>query len=283
MYSLQLQGRLLDLSEPVVMGILNVTPDSFYSGSRLEGVEAALRQAERMVAEGATLLDVGGMSTRPGAVTVTETAEHARVVPVVSAVAQAFPHIFISVDTWRATVAEAAVAAGASLINDISAGRFDPALYQTVARLRVPYVLMHMQGTPATMQQQPTYADVVQEVLDFFIAEVSELHTCGVYDVVLDPGFGFGKTTAHNFALLQHLAVFQRVLDLPVLAGVSRKSMIWKTLHTTPEHALNGTTALHMAALERGAHILRAHDVRAAVETIQLWKHLHGAVVGATS
>lgn len=271
MTTLQCRGRLLDLSTPVVMGILNMTPDSFYDGGRLDSVDAVLRQAEKMLLDGAALLDIGGASSRPGAAEVPEADELKRVVPAIEALSRQFPEALLSIDTWRASVARAAVDAGAVLVNDISAGRLSGGMFAEVARLGVPYVLMHMRGTPQTMQQQPTYSDVVQEVLDFFITEVEQLRSLGLRDIVLDPGFGFGKSVEHNFQLLKNLHVFSTVTGLPVLAGVSRKSMICKVLKVSPEHALNGTTALHMIALQQGVRILRAHDVREAREVIQLW------------
>lgn len=270
--TLNCRGKLLDMSRPVVMGILNVTPDSFFDGGRHTGVEPALRQAEKMLSEGATLIDVGGASSRPGAPEVPENEELERVIPVIRTIKSHLPQAFVSVDTWRASVARAAVAAGADIVNDISAGKMDAGLYEAVAALDVPYILMHMQGTPGTMQQNPQYTDVVTEVLDFFIAELARLRALGIKDIVLDPGFGFGKTVEHNFALLKNLHVFSAATGLPVLAGLSRKSMICKVLKVKPEHALNGTTALHMVALQQGARILRAHDVKEAVEVIRLWE-----------
>ncbi|MBK8967827.1 MAG: dihydropteroate synthase [Lewinellaceae bacterium] len=256
------------------MGILNITPDSFYDGGRLNDLDAVLRRADSMLASGAALLDIGGASSRPGAVEVPEQEELRRIVPVIEAIIKRFPDAFLSVDTWRATVALAALDAGAAIVNDISAGKLDSGLHPAVARAGCPYVLMHMQGTPDTMQIAPAYDDVVQEVLDFFIGETGKLRALGIKDIVLDPGFGFGKSVRHNYQLLQNLEVFSQVLDLPVLAGLSRKSMICKVLQVNPEKALNGTTALHMVALQRGANILRVHDVREAVEVIQLWKQL---------
>ncbi|MBL7805359.1 MAG: dihydropteroate synthase [Saprospiraceae bacterium] len=270
--TLNCRGRLLDLSTPVVMGILNVTPDSFFDGGRHDDPGHALRQAEKMIREGARIIDVGGASSRPGAETVPEEEELRRVVPLVSQLAAAFPEIILSVDTWRARVAREAAAAGVGILNDISAGRMDDNLYPEVAKSGLPYVLMHMQGTPATMQQAPVYDDVVTEVLDFFIAEIGRLRALGVNDIVLDPGFGFGKTVEHNYRLLNHLSLFTSVTGLPVLAGISRKSMICKVLRVNPENALNGTTALHMVALQQGAKILRAHDVKEAMEVIRLWE-----------
>ncbi|MCK6692037.1 MAG: dihydropteroate synthase [Thermoanaerobaculia bacterium] len=272
---LNCRGRLLDLSRPALMGILNLTPDSFYDGGRLDSTEAALRQAEKMLSEGAAILDIGGASTRPGSKEVPEAEELKRVLPAITAIHGGFPEAVISIDTWRARVAREALDAGASLINDISAGKLDAEMYPLAGALpATPYILMHMQGTPQTMQQNPVYGDVVQEVLDFFIREVSQLRSFGVNDIILDPGFGFGKTVAHNFQLLRHLHVFERVLGLPVLAGISRKSMICKVLQAKPEHALNGTTALHMVALQQGARILRVHDVQEASEVIRLWETL---------
>lgn len=272
--TLNCRGQLLDLSRPVVMGILNVTPDSFFDGGRYTGVEAALKQAEKMLAEGATILDVGGASSRPGAAEVSEKEELERVIPVIEGIKSHFSEAIISIDTWRASVAKAAVEAGASMVNDISGGQFDARMFETVAVLDTPYILMHIQGTPDTMQQNPHYEDVVTEVLDFFIQKIEKLRALGVKDIVLDPGFGFGKTVEHNYQLLRNLHVFPNVTGLPVLAGISRKSMICKVLKVNPENALNGTTALHMVALQQGAKILRAHDVRAAVEVVKLWEQL---------
>jgi dihydropteroate synthase len=266
------RGQLLDLSRPVVMGILNLTPDSFFDGGKHLGEQAFLNQAEKMLREGATILDLGGASSRPGAAEVQEQEELQRVIPAIETILKNFPNTILSVDTWRAGVAREALNAGASIVNDISAGKLDEDLLQTVADFGVPYVLMHMQGIPGTMQQQPHYEDVVTEVLDFFIQKIVLLRGLGVQDIILDPGFGFGKTVEHNFSLLKNLHVFQNVLNLPVLAGISRKSMICKPLGIKPAEALNGTTALHVVALQQGARILRVHDVREAVEVIQLWE-----------
>ncbi len=252
------------------MGILNVTPDSFFDGGRYNHADALLAQAEKMLTDGAAILDIGGASSRPGAAEVSEAEELSRVLPAVEAIARRFPEALLSVDTWRASVAEAAVGAGAHIVNDISAGRFDPAMYPTVARLGVPYILMHMQGAPQTMQQKPNYNDVVTEVLDFFLREIAHLRALGVKDIILDPGFGFGKTVQHNYELLRNLHVFSAVTGLPVLAGVSRKSMISKVLNVPTAQTLNGTTVLHTIALQQGARILRVHDVKEAVEVVQL-------------
>lgn len=270
--TLHCQGRLLDLSRPVVMGILNLTSDSFYDGGRYTEEVSMMKQAEKMLAEGAALLDIGGASSRPGATEVNETEELRRVVRAMETLQKHFPEALISVDTWRASVAGAAIEAGAGIINDISAGRLDPEMYPTVSRLKVPYVLMHMHGRPATMQQKPHYEDVVTEILDFFMEETRKLRELGVVDIVLDPGFGFGKNLAHNYTLLRNLHIFSAVTGLPALAGISRKSMIYKPLGTTAAEALNGTSALHMVALQQGARILRVHDVREAVEVVRLWE-----------
>ncbi len=272
--TLNCHGQLLDLSKPVVMGILNVTPDSFFDGGRHATGNDALQQVEKMLRHGAAMIDVGGASSRPGAEEVSLEEELSRVLPVIHSIATAFPETILSVDTWRSKVAREAVAAGASIVNDISAGRFDTDLYSSVAEMGVPYVLMHMQGVPKDMQQRPHYEDVVTEVLDFFLVEIGRLRRLGVRDIVLDPGFGFGKTVEHNYRLLNNLDTFSAVTGLPVLAGISRKSMICKVLKVNPEHALNGTTALHMVALQQGARILRAHDVREAMEVIRLWETL---------
>jgi dihydropteroate synthase len=230
--------------------------------------------------EGAGIIDVGGASSRPGADAVLETDELSRVIPVVEAIHRRFPEALLSVDTWRASVAASAVEAGARMVNDISAGAFDPALYPTLADINrkssIYYVLMHMQGTPATMQLNPQYENVVTDVLEFFLLKLHELRQMGIHDVVLDPGFGFGKTVEHNYTLLRRLPDFQAVTGKPVLAGISRKSMICKVLGVKPEQALNGTTALHMVALQNGARILRVHDVKEAVETVKLWRTLGG-------
>ncbi len=270
------RGRLLYLEKPVVMGILNLTPDSFYDGGRYAAHGAMLARAEQMLQEGAAILDAGGMSTRPGAEAVPESEELRRVIPAIEAIRAHFPEALISIDTVRARVARESVAAGASIVNDVSAGRMDEGLYEAVAELGAPYVLMHMQGTPKDMQREPHYEDVALEVLDFLIAETGRLRALGLKDIIIDPGFGFGKTVAHNYQLLKNLHVLQ-CLDYPIMVGLSRKSMINRVLGIRPEDALNGTTALHMAALQQGARILRAHDVRPAVETIKLWEQLEKA------
>ncbi len=256
------------------MGILNLTPDSFYDGGRYKNDKAILTQVDKMLNEGASFIDVGAYSSRPGADHISVEEEKSRLLPILSLLQSKYgENILISVDTFRSEVAKEALQHGTALINDISAGRYDPGLFAAVAELNVPYILMHMQGSPKTMQQNPQYEKVVQEVLDFFIAEIGKLRALNVHDVLVDPGFGFGKTVEHNYQLLKNMHVFQ-MLEVPVLAGLSRKSMINKVLKIKASDALNGTTALHMVALQQGAKVLRVHDVRPAVETVKLWQQL---------
>jgi len=271
--TLNCAGRLLDLSRPIIMGIINVTADSFYAGSRFTELEAIVKQAEKMLSDGAQILDIGGMSSRPGATIISAEEEVERIAPVVDALAKRFPEAILSLDTIYSHSARVGAELGVGIINDISAGRLDANMYPAVAELGLPYILMHMQGQPGSMQQHPIYDDVITEVLDFFIAEVGKLRALGVKDIVLDPGFGFGKNLVHNYTLLKNLHVFQ-ILDAPVLAGLSRKSMIYRLLEIEPAAALNGTTALHMVALQQGAKILRVHDVKPAAEVIRLWEML---------
>lgn len=270
-----LRGRLVALRAPMVMGILNTTPDSFFPASRTDVPEQAVARARAMLEEGAAIIDVGGASSRPGAAGVSVYEERSRVVPVIEAIHRAFPEALVSVDTWRAEVARAAVEAGACLVNDIGAGQLDPDMLRTVAALRVPYVAMHMQGTPATMQDDPHYTDVGAEVTFFLSERLRAAHEAGIADVILDPGFGFGKTTAHNYELLRSLERLA-ALGAPVLAGLSRKRMINEVLGTSPAGALNGTTVLNTIALLRGVSILRVHDVREAVEAVRLVEALNG-------
>lgn len=272
-FTLNLGGKLLDLSRPVVMGILNVTPDSFYADSRVPTIERALRQADQMLSEGATLLDIGGYSTRPGAADISVSEELDRVLPVVERLRQEWSEVLLSIDTFRAEVATAAVRAGAVMVNDVSGGNLDEGMLEAVAGLRVPYVLMHSRGNPQTMQGLTQYDDLLLEIIDELRPKVAQLRALGVADVVIDPGLGFAKTAAQNFELLRRLEAL-RVFGLPLLVGVSRKSMIWKTLQVPPSEALNGTTALNAMALWQGASILRVHDVRPAVETITLIERL---------
>ncbi len=269
MFILNCKGKVLVLNKPMVMGIINATPDSFFEDSRKIQVEDAVEKAAQMIKEGATILDIGGQSTKPGSDTVTEDAEMDRVLPVIKAIANAFPDVYISIDTYYAAVAKAAVEAGACIVNDISGGLFDTEMIPTVASLNVPYICMHMQGTPKTMQLNPVYENVTNEVLDFFIERIAVCIEAGIKDVIVDVGFGFGKTIEHNFQLLNTLEVF-KMLDKPLLAGVSRKGMVYKTLGITAAEALNGTTVLNTIALQKGATILRVHDVKEAKEAIDL-------------
>lgn len=270
MFTLNCKGRLLLIEKPLVMGIINTTPDSFYGGSRHQTVDTALRQAEQMLKEGAAILDIGGQSTRPGSEKLTAEDELKRVIAPLEAIHRHFPEAFISIDTYYADVASQAVAAGAVIVNDISAGTIDPGMINTVAGLKVPYVLMHMPGTPQTMQELAQYDNVTLEVLDFMIKKIDLLRQAGIADIIVDPGFGFGKTIAHNFELLRHLSAFA-MLDCPLLLGISRKATIYKTLGITAEESLNGTTVLHTIGLMKGASILRVHDVMEAVESVKLF------------
>lgn len=267
---LRSKGRLLDLQKPVVMGILNATPDSFYNKGKGSDMDSLLQMAEKMLNEGAAILDVGGASTRPGAELIEAGEEQQRVLPVIEAIVKRFPDAWLSVDTYNSATAKQAVAAGASIINDVSGGNLDEDMLKTVASLKVPYIAMHMRGTPQTMQQNTQYDDVVFEVRDYLRKLCDECTGQGITDIIIDPGFGFGKTKEQNFSLLGNLHTF-RMLCRPILAGISRKGMVWKTLGITPEEALNGTTALHMVALQQGANILRVHDVKEAVEVVRLW------------
>ncbi len=265
----RLRDRLFEPRFPLVMGIINATPDSFHAASRADSVDHALHLAERMLAQGADILDIGGQSSRPGSSQGDERDERRRVVPVIEAIHREFPDALISVDTWRASVASEAVAFGARMVNDIGAGLLDDAMLPTVAGLGVPYVAMHMQGVPASMQQAPAYSDVVTEVTLFLSQRLRAAHTAGIADVILDPGFGFGKTTRHNYSLLRELPRLT-ALGAPLLVGLSRKRMINEVLGTTSADALNGTTVLNTLALARGASILRVHDVKEAMECARL-------------
>ncbi len=276
MYTLNCKGRLLSLETPVVMGIINITPDSFFAGSRQMGLDGVLAQAEKMIGEGAAILDLGGQSTRPGAERVAADDEMKRVVPAIEAVSRRFPDVEISIDTFYSIVAKAAVEAGASIVNDISAGLLDNAMLTTVAALQVPYICMHMKGDPQTMQQSPQYDNVTIEVLDFFIKRIEDCRKAGITDIIADPGLGFGKTIAHNFQLIREWDTF-KMLDVPLLMGISRKSTIYKTLGTTSDEALNGSTVLHTIGLLKSAQILRVHDVKEACEAIILVKAMANA------
>lgn len=267
--TINIQGTLMDLSTPKVMGIINVTPDSFFSGSRKESEADVLRQAEKMISEGAEILDIGGYSTRPGAAEVTNEEEINRVCGPIEAISKQFPDIPISIDTFRADVAAAAVGRGASIVNDISAGLLDAQMLETVGKLKVPYIAMHMRGTPQTMKELTSYDDLLKEVMQYFSERIAKCKEAGIKDIIVDPGFGFAKTIEQNYYLLNSVDYLKQ-LGLPLLIGVSRKSMIYKVLNIEPEAALNGTTVLNTLALLKGASILRVHDVKEAVEAVKL-------------
>jgi dihydropteroate synthase len=267
--SLQCGKNVLVMDKPLVMGILNLTPDSFFDGGRYAGTDAHIAQTEKMIAEGASIIDLGAVSTRPGAPHVTEDEEIARLLPVVELLTARYPRTVFSVDTYRSRVARLSAGAGAGLINDISGGSMDAGLIQTVADSGLPYILMHMQGLPSTMQTKPMYEDVTSEVSLFFQRQLRDLHLSGIRQVILDPGFGFGKSIEHNYTMLNHLPVFKKY-GCPVLVGISRKSMIYKLLQITPEEALPATTAMHMLAILNGADILRVHDVKEAVQVVMM-------------
>lgn len=267
------RGKLLSLATPKIMGILNVTPDSFYDGGRFNGLAQAKKQVALMLEQGATIIDVGGMSSRPGAAIIDTQEEYARVRPVVEMIKQDFPEALVSVDTVYSETVRALHPLGIDLVNDISAGSIDKQMFATIAELGIPYILMHMAGKPKNMQDAPKYEDVCLEVLDFFIEKVGQLRKLGCKDLIVDPGFGFGKSIDHNYQLLKKMHIFG-TLGLPILTGISRKSMIYKLLNSTASEALNGTCALHMVALQQGSRLLRVHDVKAAAEVIQLWQQL---------
>ncbi|SMC78826.1 dihydropteroate synthase [Pedobacter africanus] len=269
--TLNVKGRLVDLVVPAVMGILNLTSDSFYSKSRMDTVDLALIRAAEIIEEGGMFIDIGAYSSRPGAADVSTEEETEKIVKAVGAISRDFPDILLSIDTFRAGVARAAVEAGAHMINDISAGEMDEAMFETVAGLNVPYIMMHMRGTPQTMQQQTNYQDMMVEIVSYFSKKLYILKKLGLKDIILDPGFGFAKTLDQNYELLRQLHDLD-IFELPVLTGLSRKSMIYKFLGGGPEDALNGTTALNTIALMKGANILRVHDVRAAAECIALFR-----------
>ncbi|WP_299097978.1 dihydropteroate synthase [Winogradskyella sp.] len=267
------KGQLIDISTPKVMGILNVTPDSFYDGGQYKDEKSILNQVETILNEGATFVDIGGYSSRPGADYVSEAEELSRVVPVVQLILNHYPETLISIDTFRSEVAKKSIEAGAAIINDISAGHLDENMIATVGQLGVPYIMMHMKGNPETMQQQTDYDDLIKDINSYFAERIAKAHVAKINDIIIDPGFGFAKTTEQNYELLNNMELLQ-IVDKPILAGVSRKSMIYKTLNTTSENALNGTTALHMVALQKGAKILRVHDVKEAMECVTLFNQL---------
>lgn len=270
------RGQLLSLATPAVMGIINVTDDSFYEGNRMHELHQVMEKARQHLEEGAAILDLGAQSTRPGAEMAGPEEEIHRLIPAIHAILNKYPTAIISVDTWYAAVAEKAVHAGAAIINDVSAGDMDADMIPVAGKLQVPYIAMHMKGKPATMQQNPQYEDVVAEVLDYLKQKLAACRAAGIRDFIADPGFGFGKTIDHNYTLLKNLRLFYDILGVPVLTGISRKSMIYKLLNITPAEALNGTTVLNTFALQQGTHILRVHDVKAAVEAVTMMKKMNG-------
>ena len=269
MFTLNCKGKLIAAERPMLMGILNITPDSFYQGHLQDSEEDVVNKAAQMIAEGADILDIGGQSSRPGSVRISVEEELLRVIPVIRALHKCFPETLLSIDTYQSEVARAAVAEGVNIVNDISAGEMDTKMLEVVGTSGVPYICMHMKGRPETMQESPMYEDVTREVLDYFITRINDCRNAGIKDIIIDPGFGFGKNIAHNFRLLKDLASF-KMLGCPVLAGLSRKSTVYKTLHITAAEALNGTTVLNTVALQHGADILRVHDVKEAREAILL-------------
>ena len=263
------KGELVNLTRPKVMGILNLTPDSFFDGGKYKDETSILQQVEYMLDHGATFIDMGAYSSRPGAEHVPEDEELLRMLPVIDLILTKFPDTLISVDTFRSKVAAESIEHGAALINDISAGNLDAAMFDTVADYQVPYIMMHMKGTPQSMQKQATYSDVIKDLRSYFSEKIRETTSKKINDIIIDPGFGFAKTTEQNYTLLNHLDLFQ-TFGLPILIGLSRKSMIYKVLESSPQEALNGTTALHTIALLKGANIIRAHDVKEAMECVKL-------------
>ncbi|MCE2612805.1 dihydropteroate synthase [Flavobacteriaceae bacterium D16] len=271
--TLNCKGQLISLEQPIVMGVLNITPDSFYDGGRYQQPEEVLKQTEKMLNDGATFIDVGAYSSRPGADHVTEETELSRILPIIKLLLKEFPEVLLSIDTFRSSVASECIAAGATLINDISAGSLDPNMISTIGKLRVPYIMMHMRGSPQTMSGLTDYEDLMESVMLYFSEKIALAREAGIVDLILDPGFGFAKTLEQNYELLKNLNLMQH-LDYPILVGLSRKSMIYKLLDLSPEEALNGTTALHMFSLTKGAKILRVHDVKEAMECAHLYQQL---------
>ena len=269
MFSLNCKGKLVLIERPLIMGILNLTDDSFYEGSRMKNTEAVKNKAAQMIYEGSNILDLGAQSTRPASTRISAKEELKKLLPAIEALITNFPEIILSVDTYHSEVAKRSVEAGAAIINDISGGEMDKKMIETVAQLKVPYVCMHMKGVPETMHHETHYEDMLKEILDFFIAKIDECKRAGINDVIIDPGFGFGKNISQNLRLLKHLAIF-KMLERPIMAGVSRKSTIYKTLKISAEEALNGTTVLNTIALLNGASILRVHDVKEAKEAVTL-------------
>ena len=268
------KGKLIDLSAPKVMGILNITPDSFYDGGKNNTDQIIIDKVQKMLSDGATFIDIGAYSSKPNAAFVSEAEELQRIIPIIELLVKVFPEILISVDTFRSEVAKASIESGASIINDISAGNLDAKMMETVAKYNVPYIMMHMKGEPKTMQNLTNYGDIIKEMLFYFSEKVSKARSFGINDLIIDPGFGFAKTLEQNFEVMNKLELFQ-IMDLPLLSGISRKSMIYKTLGTTPQESLNGTTFLNTISLMKGAKILRVHDVKEAVECVALFERLN--------
>ena len=270
MFTLNCKGKLLTIEQPLVMGIINATTDSFYKGDLPAGLEQIVVQVGKMTSEGASIIDIGGQSTRPDSERISASEEIQRVIPVIDSILTTYPQTIISIDTYHSEVALAAIKAGASIVNDISAGSLDPEMIHCVSSLKVPYICMHMKGSPEHMQNNPTYDDLIKEVLDFFIDKIEKCKKAGINDIIIDPGFGFGKTIQQNFILLKQLSVF-KMLDKAILTGLSRKSMVYKTLDIDVTAALNGSTVLHTIALQQGASILRVHDVKEAIQAVKLF------------
>ncbi len=268
------KGSLIDISTPKVMGILNLTPDSFYDGGYYNDMNSVMSQTEKMLREGATFIDVGAYSSRPDAKDISEEEEIRRLLPVIGEMIKEFPHVLLSVDTFRASVAQKAIEAGAVMINDISAGLLDKNMMQIVGDLQVPYCMMHMRGRPQTMKDYTDYKDITSSLLQYFSERLAVARKHKIKDIIIDPGFGFAKTTDQNFELLSNIDILKKI-EVPILTGISRKSMIYKTLGIEPSEALNGTTALHMIALQKGATLLRVHDVQPAIECIKLFKEAY--------
>jgi len=267
--SINCKGKLIDLSQPKVMGILNLTPDSFYDGGKYKSKIDILNQTEKMLGEGADFIDIGAYSSRPGAKYISEDQELDRIIPVLELILDKFPGILISIDTFRSKIAKESIDAGASMINDISAGNLDENMFATISKLQVPYIIMHMKGNPQNMQSQSNYSNLISDILFYFSKKINELRSLGVNDIIIDLGFGFSKTINQNYELLKNLNLF-KTLELPILTGISRKSMLYKYLGITPEEALNATSVSNTIALQQGTNILRVHDVKQAVETIRI-------------
>ncbi|WP_461589577.1 dihydropteroate synthase [Winogradskyella sp.] len=267
------KGHLIDLSTPKVMGILNITPDSFYDGGLYKDSSSIMRQVDKMLTEGATFIDIGAYSSRPGADGVSESEELKRIIPIVELIVKNFPEVILSIDTFRSNVAQKCIEAGAALINDISGGHLDEEMIPTIGKLSVPYIMMHMRGNPRTMQEQTHYEDLIKDINFYFAERIAKAHENKILDIIIDPGFGFAKNLEQNYELLKKMELLQ-IVGKPLLAGLSRKSMIYKTLNTSAANALNGTTALHMVALQKGAKILRVHDVKEAMECVTLFNQL---------